>query len=110
EDNPNNVTRFFVIARESARPSGDDKTSMMFRTADTPGALVQVLGVFDRAAINLTHIDKRPSRRTNWDYTFFIDASGHRSEQRMIDAIREASTHCRDLTVLGSYPRARRVL
>jgi chorismate mutase/prephenate dehydratase len=110
EDSPNNVTRFFVIARESASPSGDDKTSMMFRTADTPGALVQVLSVFDRAEINLTHIDKRPSRRTNWDYTFFIDASGHRTDANMTYAIREASAHCRDLTVLGSYPRARRVL
>ena len=110
EDNPNNVTRFFVIARESARPSGDDKTSMMFRTADTPGALVRVLSVFDRAEINLTHIDKRPSRRTNWDYTFFIDAGGHRDDANIVYAIREASAHCRDLTVLGSYPRARRVL
>lgn len=110
EDNPNNVTRFFVIAREAAQPTGDDKTSMMFRTADTPGALVQVLSVFDRAEINLTHIDKRPSRRTNWDYTFFIDASGHRTGPNMNAAIREAAAHCRDLTVLGSYPRAKRVL
>lgn len=110
EDNPNNVTRFFVIAREAAQPTGDDKTSMMFRTADTPGALVQVLSVFDRAEINLTHIDKRPSRRTNWDYTFFIDASGHRTGPNMNYAIREAAAHCRDLTVLGSYPRAKRVL
>lgn len=110
EDSPNNVTRFFVIAREAAQPTGDDKTSMMFRTADTPGALVQVLSVFDRAEINLTHIDKRPSRRTNWDYTFFIDASGHRTGPSMNAAIREAAAHCRDLTVLGSYPRAKRLL
>lgn len=110
EDNPNNVTRFFVIAREAAKPSGDDKTSVMFRTADTPGALVKVLSVFDRAEINLTHIDKRPSRLTNWDYTFFIDASGHLDDANLTYAIREASVHCRDLTVLGSYPRAKRVL
>ncbi|WP_428265116.1 prephenate dehydratase [Haliangium sp.] len=110
EDNPQNVTRFFVVARETAQPTGDDKTSMMFRTADTPGALVKVLSVFDRAEINLTHIDKRPSRRTNWDYTFFIDAVGHRDDPNLAYAIREAGAHCRDLAVLGSYPRAKRVL
>lgn len=110
EDNPNNITRFLVIARESAQPSGDDKTSMMFRTGDTPGALVQVLSVFDRAEINLTHIDKRPSGRTNWEYIFFIDASGHRDDANMRYAIREATAHCQDLTVLGSYPRASRLL
>lgn len=110
EDNPQNITRFFVLAREAAAPSGDDKTSIMFRTADTPGALVRVLSVFDRAEINLSHIDKRPSRRTNWDYTFFIDAGGHRDDPNLTYAIREAMAHCRDLTVLGSYPRAKRVL
>ncbi len=110
EDNPNNVTRFFVIAGQSAQRSGDDKTSMMFRTDDKPGALVRVLSVFDRAEVNLTHIDKRPSGTSTWDYTFFIDAVGHRDDANMTYVLREAAAHCRDLTVLGSYPRAKRVL
>lgn len=108
EDNPSNVTRFYVISRHHAGRSGDDKTSIMFTTADKPGALVEVLSVFDRAGINLTHIDKRPSGRTNWDYTFFIDAQGFAEDQVMIDAIAEAGRHCRDLRVLGSYPRSKR--
>ena len=37
EDNPDNVTRFFVIGREAVRRSGDDKTAIMFTTAHTPG-------------------------------------------------------------------------
>ncbi|HRQ71612.1 MAG TPA: bifunctional chorismate mutase/prephenate dehydratase [Phycisphaerales bacterium] len=110
EDNPNNITRFFVISRHRAKRSGDDKTSIMFNTADKPGALVEVLGVFHRAGINLSHIDKRPSGRTNWQYTFFIDAQGHRDDPGMAAAIRESETHCRELFVLGSYPRSRRIL
>ena len=110
EDNPNNITRFFIISREKAEPSGDDKTSIMFQTADKPGALVEVLSVFQRAGINLTHIDKRPSGRTNWTYTFFVDAQGHRSDPAMIAAIEEASAHCVELEALGSYPRATRIL
>lgn len=110
EDNPNNITRFFVIARQAAKPSGDDKTSIMFITLDKPGALVGVLSVFERAGINLTHIDKRPSGRENWRYTFFIDAQGHRDDPNMVYAVREAATHCQELTVLGSYPRATRIL
>ncbi len=110
EDNPSNVTRFFVISRQQAKRSGDDKTSVMFTTADKPGALVQVLSVFDRAGINLTHIDKRPSGRVNWTYTFFIDAQGHRESQALSAAIEVARSHCRELVVLGSYPRSRRIL
>jgi len=110
EDRPGNVTRFLILGREQARRSGDDKTSIMFNTADKPGALVSVLSVFDSAGVNLTHIDKRPSRRQNWQYTFFIDAEGHRDDSALSEAIVEASGHCKDLSVLGSYPRSRRIL
>jgi chorismate mutase/prephenate dehydratase len=110
EDDPNNITRFFVIARTPAQPSGDDKTSMMFRTLNKPGALVSVLDVFRRAKINLTHIDKRPGGRTNWQYTFFIDAQGHDREARFTKAIASARRHCQELWVLGSYPRSKRIL
>jgi chorismate mutase/prephenate dehydratase len=110
EDNPNNITRFFVIARSKAVRSGDDKTSIMFTTEDKPGTLVDVLGVFRDRGVNLSHIDKRPSGRVNWSYTFFIDALGHRDDPQVAGAIEEASEHCQELIVLGSYPRARRIL
>ena len=110
EDDPNNVTRFFVIAQQEAGPSGDDKTSLMFNADDKPGSLVRVLSVFEHADINLTHIDKRPQKTTSWNYTFFIDATGHREDQKVSQTLTEAATHCADFKVLGSYPRARRVL
>jgi chorismate mutase/prephenate dehydratase len=110
EDNPSNVTRFLIISRQRARPSGDDKTAIMFNTADKPGALVEVLSVFDRAAVNLTHIDKRPSGRVNWEYTFFVDAQGHVDDDPLKSAVDQARAHCRELTVLGSFPRSRRIL
>jgi chorismate mutase/prephenate dehydratase len=110
EDNPSNVTRFVVLGRHRSKPTGDDKTTLMFATADKPGALVGVLSVFDRASINLSHIDKRPSGRTNWTYTFFVDLLGHRDDPRVASAIEDARQHCQDLSVLGSYPRSKRIL
>lgn len=110
QDKPNNITRFLVLAREAAQPTGDDKTTIMFQTAHKPGALVDVLTVFRDAEINLSHIDKRPSGRTNWDYTFFIDCDVHRDSQSMHSAIEAAHEHCLTIKVLGSYPRAQRIL
>lgn len=110
EDDPNNITRFFIVCKQKAQPTGDDKTSMMFSTEDKPGALLRVLEAFDRHGVNLSHIDKRPSGRTNWSYTFFIDALGHRDEDRIGSAIEDARGHCNELIVLGSYPRAKRIL
>ncbi len=110
EDKPNNITRFLIIATEAALPTGEDKTSIMFVTAHKPGSLVDVLGVFRDASINLSHIDKRPSGRSNWEYTFFIDCDAHHSDENMAAAIEEARSHCVSLNVLGSYPRAQRTL
>ncbi len=110
EDNPDNETRFLVIGREAARRSGDDKTAIMFTTAHKPGALAEVLDVFKENGINLTDIEKRPSKKVNWEYYFFIDAQGHVDDDGMRKAVDEAKQHCLQLTVLGSYPRALDVL
>jgi len=110
EDNPDNVTRFFVIARERAKRTGDDKTAIMFTTAHKPGALAEVLDVFRDAGINLTDIEKRPSQKVNWEYYFFIDAQGHTDDPAMQNAIANARQHCLQLTILGSYPRAMEIL
>jgi chorismate mutase/prephenate dehydratase len=110
EDNPDNVTRFWVISREPARKSGDDKTAILFTTAHKPGALAEVLDVFRDSGINLTDIEKRPSKKVNWEYYFFIDAIGHADDEAMQKAVEAARAHCLQLTLLGSYPRAGEVL
>jgi len=110
EDDPSNTTRFFVISKQSARPSGDDKTAVLFTTAHEAGALASVLDVFRDHDLNLTHIDKRPSRRINWEYFFFIDFLGHQSDPNIAKALEAAMPHCRQLTILGSFPRAQDVL
>ncbi len=110
EDNPDNVTRFFVIGREGARKSGDDKTAIMFTTAHRPGALAAVLDVFKDNGINLTDLEKRPSKKVNWEYYFFIDVQGHCDDAIIQKAIEQAKPHCLQLTVLGSYPHASEVL
>ena len=110
QDSPDNVTRFLVIARERAKPTGDDKTTVTFDTADRPGALVDVLASFQNADVNLSHIDKRPSGRRSFEYTFFVDADAHLDEPKLQTALTDARTHCLALKALGSYPRATRVL
>ena len=110
EDTPNNVTRFFVVGREDARPTGDDKTATMFSTAHKAGALVDVLEVFKKYDVNLTNIESRPSKKRQWEYYFFVDFVGHRSEDKVQKALDEAKKHCLQLSALGSFPRATEVL
>jgi chorismate mutase/prephenate dehydratase len=110
EDISNNVTRFLVVSREDARPTGEDKTSAIFSTAHKSGALADVLEVFRKYSINLTNIQSRPSKKREWEYIFLVDFLGHRSDERVQAGLEEARQHCLQLSVLGSFPRATELL
>lgn len=110
EDIANNVTRFLVISREDAKPTGEDKTTILFSTAHKTGALSEVLDIFKRYGINLTNIESRPSRKKQWEYYFFVDFLGHRSEKHIQEGLQESLKHCLQLSILGSFPRATELL
>jgi len=99
-----------ILSKERTGRTGQDKTSMLFETSDEPGALADVLAVFRTHGVNLTHIEKRPSGRENWTYTFFVDAAGHMQDIAINNAAQDAKEKCRRFTVLGSYPRAKGLL
>lgn len=106
EDIANNVTRFLIISREDSKPTGDDKTSLLFSTAHKAGALVDVLDIFKRYKINMTNIESRPSRKREREYYFFVDFLGHRTDKNVIEGMEEARKHCLQLSILGSFPKA----
>ena len=107
EDDPNNTTRFLVIGRQNPEPTGRDATSLVISAhKDRAGALFQLLEPFSQASINLTKIESRPSRRSAWDYNFFIDLEGHQSEDRVKPVLDLVRTRAAYFRVLGSYPRA----
>jgi chorismate mutase/prephenate dehydratase len=110
EDIANNVTRFLVIGLEDSRPTGEDKTAMLFSTAHKAGALSDVLDVFKTYNINLTNIESRPSKKREWEYYFFVDFLGHRTDKNVQEGLTEARQHCLQLSVLGSFPRATELL
>jgi chorismate mutase / prephenate dehydratase len=110
EDDANNVTRFFVIGSDIARPTGDDKISLVFSTAHKAGALVSVLDAFRNNKVNLTNIESRPSRKRQREYYFFVDCQGHQDDAAVTAAVQEARNHCLQLSILGSYPRATEIL
>ncbi|MHC4204673.1 MAG: prephenate dehydratase [Planctomycetota bacterium] len=110
EDTANNVTRFLVISREDARPTGEDKTAILFSTAHKAGALAEVLDIFKRYDINMTNIESRPSRKRQWEYYFFVDFLGHRTEKHIQEGLEESRKHCLQLSTLGSFPRATELL
>lgn len=107
QDDASNTTRFVLLAREDAERTGDDKTSILFSTADKPGALVDVLQEFARRGINLTKIESRPSKESLGEYVFLVDLEGHRTDELVRQALEGVQPHTQHLRVFGSYRRFR---
>jgi len=106
EDYPNNYTRFFVLSKEDAQPSGNDKTSVIFSTKHVPGALYNALKLFATRNINLTRIESRPTKLKPWEYNFYLDFEGHRSEETCRQALDDLEGVSAFVKILGSYPKA----
>jgi chorismate mutase/prephenate dehydratase len=107
EDQSTNITRFVVIGKSGSRPSGDDKTSLVFSVKDRPGVLHRMLQPFARRRINLTKIESRPIKNKPWEYMFFLDLRGHCEEKAVGRAIAALEKNCLFLKILGSYPSGR---
>ncbi len=106
EDEPNNTTRFVVIGKYHAPPSGADRTSLLVFAHNKPGSLYSLLEPLAKRGISMSNIESRPSRRGVWEYVFFIDIDGHCDDANVKDAIDEIEKASAMVTVLGSYPRA----
>ena len=106
EDAAQNYTRFLVVGTAEPQPTGRDKTSIMFSIKDRPGALFDMLVPFKKHKLNLTKIESRPTRQRAWEYIFFVDFIGHRSEPRVQKALAQLERSCVFLKILGSYPRS----
>lgn len=105
-DQPENFTRFVVVARAPIRvdPRVPSKTSTILATSHEPGALNQALDVFYRNQINLTKLDARPKPGSPFEYLFYIDLEGSLEEKRVEAAIKGLQEKTTFLKILGSYP------
>jgi chorismate mutase/prephenate dehydratase len=104
EDFSENATRFLIIGKNVAPPTGRDRTSIMFSIKDHVGALYEMLEPFRKAGLNLTKIESRPTKKKAWEYLFFVDFIGHESDKHVQKALDDLQHKVVKLKVLGSYP------
>jgi prephenate dehydratase len=105
-DEPNARTRFVLAGRPGPPPArtGADRTSVVLRIDNVPGALVAALTEFGIRDIDLTRIESRPTRTELGTYVFFLDCVGHIDDGAVAEALKAVHRRCADVRYLGSWP------
>lgn len=106
EDELNNTTRFWAIAKHDTAPSGKDKTSLVMATVNRPGAVFDLLSPLAHHGVSMTKLESRPSRTGLWEYVFFVDIEGHQEDAKVAQALSELKQRTAFVKILGSYPIA----
>ncbi len=103
ETNPRNYTRFVVIGPEQVEKGSRRKSSLIFSTANQPGALFEALKIFSDNGINLVKLESRPIHGQPWEYMFYADLESDvesKSFKPILDALEKKTDY---LKILGSY-------
>lgn len=104
EDERNNTTRFLIIGTDSYAASGEDKTTIMVSAPNKVGSLFELLKPLYDAGVDMSRIESRPSRQTNWEYVFFIDLMGHIDDPKVSQALDDLESKSAYFKLIGSYP------
>lgn len=107
-DQKENITRFIVLARKPIDVSSQvpAKTTILMKTGQQSGALVDALLVLRKHNIAMTKLESRPIHGNPWEEMFYVDLQGNLSSLAMQTALKELASITLFLKVLGCYPSA----
>ena len=106
EDELGNVTRFFIMGKDSSHPDFGQKkyiTSCIFKLKSIPAALYKALGGFATNGVNLCKLESFSVKNTFDQVNFYIDIEGHIEDPSLQKALEELGFHTQKLDVLGVY-------
>jgi prephenate dehydratase len=102
-DDKNNRTKYVLIGDIETEPTENDKTTIAFRTNNTPGALLEILKIFSQNNINLTYIASQPSKTEIDGYIFITIFDGHARNLELTKMFEEIKPRTSFFRYLGSY-------
>lgn len=107
EDNPENYTRFVLLAPDQAAPAAGTKVTLVLRLKHEPGALHAALRPFVRRGIDLVKIESLPIVESPNEFNFYLDVQAPQLEADLTGALDEVQTQAREVRFLGRYSTVR---
>jgi 3-deoxy-7-phosphoheptulonate synthase len=116
ETNPQNYTRFVIIARKpesgkaplppSMGEGTPNKASLVFSVHDEAGSLFSCLKILSEQGVNLSKLESRPILGKPWRYLFYVDAKMPDKEGVFEAAMDALALNTEDFRLLGTYREA----
>lgn len=103
QDNPNNCTRFLIVAGKKMFLKNANKISICFEVEHASGTLYHMLSHFIFNNLNMNKIESRPIGDRNWEYRFFIDFEGNLNDGAVQNALQGLAEEAENLKILGNY-------
>jgi len=110
EDEPHNMTRFLIMAREPDDAPFDGTpvvTTFVFRVRNVPAALYKALGGFATNGVNMTKLESYQLGGSFNATQFYADIDGHPDDRLVRLALEELKFFTSKLNILGVYPAHR---
>lgn len=106
--NEKNITRFIIISKRKERIEKADKITLGFSVAHEPGALYDVLGIFQKNKINLYKLESRPIIQSPFEYYFYADLAGNIEEKTIQKVLEQVKENSLSMKIYGNYKRDHR--
>ncbi len=103
----NNTTRFAAFTKVQNLPVSNTKMGehfiLVFTVKNEAGALAQTLNIIGSHGFNMRNLKSRPMKELMWNYYFFVELDGNINTSDGKDMLRELSTVCDRLKLVGTY-------
>ncbi len=103
QDTDSNFTKFICISKKLEIYPGANHTSLMFSTANKPGALYNVMSRFSALGINIIKLESRPIVGRDFEFTFYFDLDAPVYSSEFEQLIFELEGQVDGFKYFGSY-------
>ncbi len=103
QNTDSNFTKFICISKKLEIYPGANRTSLVFSTANKPGALYNVMARLSSLGINVIKLESRPIVGKDFEFTFYFDLDTSVYSPEFQQLIFELETQVDGFKYYGSY-------
>ena len=102
-----NTTRFGIFSRaeNSSLKEANERFILVFTVKNEAGALAEIVHIIGKYGYNMINLRSRPMKELLWQYYFFVEAEGNINSENGKEMLKELSSSCDKLKLVGSYSK-----